>query len=110
MLIDDVEYTYLLLEENFETLYRHCLTKEQKKRLSDMRSSARYACWKAAKQVGPDGRAVDSSDSSVSHDLKKTNMQLATILQNLGDIGPFLIVAAEAVRLASALVPAPLDV
>ena len=107
MLIDDVEYTYLLLEENFEKLYRHCLTKEQKKRLSDMRSAARYASWKAAKQVSPDGRAVDSS---VSRDLKVTNMQLAAILQNLGDIGPFLSVAAEAVRLGAVLVPAPADI
>jgi len=107
MLIDDVEYTYLLLEENFETLYQRCLTSEQKRRLSDMRSAARYACWKVAKQVRPDERAVDSS---VCHDLKMTNRQLATVLQNLGDIGPFLILAAEAVRLAAALVPAPADV
>jgi hypothetical protein len=107
MLIDDVEYTYLLLEENFETLYRHCLTKEQKKRLSDMRSAARYACWKAAKQGRADERVVDSS---LSRDLKMTNMQLAAILQNLSDIGPFLIVAAEAVRLGAALAPVPVDI
>ena len=107
MLIDDVEYTYLLLEENFETLYRHCLTKEQKKRLADMRSAARYACWKAARLVRPEGRTVDST---VCRDLKMTNMQLAAILQNLGDIGPFLTVAAEAVRLAAVLVPAPADI
>jgi hypothetical protein len=103
MVIDasDVEYTHLLLEENFNTLYQRCLTPDQKKHLCDLYSAARYASWKVARQR--------PADSSVSGDLKMTNMQLATILQNSGDIGEFLILAAEAVRLAAALVPTPAD-
>jgi len=102
----EVEYTYLLLEENFGTLYQSCLTADQKKQLSDLYSAARYACWKAVEQARRDERAVDSI---VSRDLKMTNLQLATTLQNLGDIGACLTLAAEAVRLASAVAPAPVD-
>ena len=102
----EVEYTYLLLEENFSTLYQRCLTADQKKQLCDQYSAARYACWKAVEQARRDEGGVDSS---VSRDLKMTNLQLATTLQNLGDIGACLTLAAEAVRLASAVAPAPVD-
>jgi hypothetical protein len=102
----EVEYTYLLLEENFGTLYQCCLSVDQKKHLCDLYSAARYACWKAVEQARRDERAVDSI---VSRDLKMTNLQLATILQNLGDIGACLTLAAEAVRLASSVAPAPID-
>jgi len=101
----EVEYTYLLLEENFGTLYQSCLTADQKKQLSDLYSAARYACWKAVEQA----RRDEGGDSIVSRDLKMTNLQLATTLQNLGDIGACLTLAAEAVRLASAVAPAPVD-
>lgn len=100
----EVEYTFLLLEENFGSLYQSCATSDQKKHLCDLYSTARYAYWKAEEQAYRDERAVDSS---VFHDLKMTNLQFATILQNLTDIGACLSVAAEAVRLAAALVPAP---
>jgi len=102
----DVEYTYLLLEENFNALYHRCVSQDQKKRLCDLYSAARYACWKAAEQMRRDGRIANSI---VSLDLKMANTQLAAILQNLGDAGAFLSAAAEAVRLATALVPAPVD-
>ena len=102
----EVEYTYLLLEENFSTLYQRCLTADQKKQLCDQYSAARYACWKAVEQARRDEGGVDSS---VSRDLKMTNLQLATTLQSLGDIGACLTLAAEAVRLASAVAPAPVD-
>jgi hypothetical protein len=108
MLIDasEVEYTYLLLEENFGALYQCCVTPDQKKCLCDLFSAARYACWKVMQQMHRDGRVADSI---VSRDLKLANSQLAAILQNLGDAGAFLSAAAEAVRLATALVPAPVD-
>jgi len=102
----EVEYTYLLLEENFGTLYQRCLTANQKKQLCDLLSAARYARWKAVEQARRDERAVDSI---VSRDLKMTNQQFATTLQNLGDIGACLTLAAEAVRLASSVAPVPVD-
>ena len=104
--VSEVEYTYLLLEENFGALYQSCLTADQKKHLSDLYSAARYACWKAVEQARRD---QGGADSIVSHDLKMTNLRLAPILQNLGDIGACLTLAAEAVRLASAVAPAPVD-
>ncbi len=103
---DQIEDTFLLLEENFDTLYEHCSTSEQKKHLCDMYSAARYACWKVTKQARPDGRSVDSN---ASQDLKMANMQLAARLQNPGDIDASLSLAAEAVLLASSLAPAPAD-
>jgi len=101
---DEIEDTVLLLEENFYALYQHCSTSEQKKHLCDTYSAARYACWKVAKQAPPDGWSVDSK---ASQDLKMTNMQLAAVLQNPGDIGASLSLAAEAVRLATSLATDP---
>jgi len=103
---DEIEDTFLLLEESFDTLYQHCSTSEQKKHLCDMYSGARYACWKVARQARPDERPVDPS---VSQDLKVANMQLAAILQNLDDVGAFLSLAAEAVRLSALLAPPSAD-
>ena len=103
---DAIEDTVLLLEENFDTLYQHCSTSEQKKHLSDTHSAARYACWKVAKPARPDERSVDSR---AFQDLKMANMQLGTMLQNLDDIGAFLSLAAEAVRMAALLAPPSAD-
>jgi len=103
---DEIEDTFLLLEESFDTLYQHCSTSEQKKHLCDMYSGARYACWKVARQARPDEGPVDSS---VSQDLKIANMQLAAILQKLDDVGAFLSLAAEAVRLSALLAPPSAD-
>jgi hypothetical protein len=103
---DEVERTYLLLEENFEVLYQHCLTFEQKKLLSDTHSAARYALWKVGESVGPDERGVGAT---VPQDLKMANMQLSTRLRNLDDINAFLRLAAEAVRLAGSLAPPSAD-
>ena len=101
---DEIEDTFLLLEENFYTLYQRCSTSEQKKHLCDTYSAARYACWKVVKQAAPDGRSVDSN---ASRDLKRTNVQLAATLQKLGDVGASLSLAAEAVRLATSLTTDP---
>jgi len=99
---DEVEHTYLLLNENFDILYRHCSTSEQKKLLSDTHSVTRYTSWKVGQQLRPD----ESSPSTIaSRDLKKANGQLTAMLTNLGDIGAFLRLAAEAVRLAASLSP-----
>jgi len=103
---DEVEHTYLLLEENFDTLYQYCLTSEQKKQLSDTHSAARYALWKVGQQVRPDG---SGAGSAASQDLKIANMQLNTRLKNLEDIGAFLSLAEEAVRLATSLAPPSAD-
>jgi hypothetical protein len=99
---DEIEDTFLLLEENFDTVYQRCSTSEQKKHLSDTYSAARYACWKVVKQARPDEQSVDSS---AFQDLKMANVQLAAMLQNLGDMGAFLSLAGEAVRLAALLAP-----
>ncbi len=101
---DEIEDTFLLLEENFYTLYQRCSTSEQKKHLCDTYSAARYACWKVVKQERPDMLRVDSN---ASRDLKMTNMQLAAMLQKPGDIGASLSLAAEAVRLATSLATDP---
>jgi hypothetical protein len=101
---DEIEDTFLLLEENFYTLYQRCSTSEQKKHLCDTYSAARYACWKVAEQARPD---VWSVDSNASQDLKMANMQLAAMLQIPGDIGASLSLAAEAVRLATSLTTGP---
>jgi hypothetical protein len=94
------------LHENFDTLYQHCSTSEQKRQLSDMHSATRYARWK----VGQPRRPGESRVSAIpSQDLKMANMQLTALLQNLGDIGGFLSLAAEAVRLAASLSPPSAD-
>ena len=103
---DAIEDTFLLLEDNFNTLYLHCSTTEQKKHLSDTYSAARYACWKVGRPVCPDERDVDTR---VSRDLRMANVQLGAMLPRLGDIDAFLSLAAEAARLATSLVPAPAD-
>jgi hypothetical protein len=94
------------LEENFNTLYQHCSTSEQKKQLSDTHSAARYAWWKVRRQARPGESSVDSR---ASHDLKMVNLQLAAVLKDLDDIGAFLSLAAEAVRLAESLAPPSAD-
>src|SRR2546426_5080545 len=99
---DGIEDTCLLLEENFRTLYQHCSTPEQKRQLSETHSAARYAWWKVGKQARPGESSVDSR---ASQDLKMVNVQLAAVLKDLGDIGAFLSLAAEAVRLAELLAP-----
>jgi hypothetical protein len=103
---DEIENTYLTLEENFATLYQHCLTSEQKKQLSDTHSAARYALWKVAQQARPD---ESSGGTTASQDLKVANMQLNTMLKNLVDMDAFLSLAAEAVRLAASLAPPSAD-
>jgi len=104
---DEIENTYLTLEENFDTLYQHCLTSEQKKQLSDTHSAARYALWKVGQPVQhPDESSVGTT---ASQELKIANMQLTTMLKNLGDVGAFLSLAAEAVRLAALLAPPSAD-
>lgn len=103
---DEIEDTFLLLEENFYALYQRCSTSEQKRHLCDTYSAARYACWKVAKEARPDRRSVDSN---ASQDLKLANMQFAAMLQNPGDIGASLSLAAEAVRLATSLAPPSAD-
>ena len=103
---DEVEHTYLLLDENFDTLYQRCSTSEQKKQLSDTHSATRYTLWK----VGQQGRPTESSVGTIaSQDLKMANMLLTAMLKNLGDIGAVLSVAAEAVRLAALLAPRSTD-
>jgi hypothetical protein len=103
---DEVEHTYLLLDENFDTLYEHCSTTEQKKQLSDTHSATRYTLWK----VGQQGRRDESGVGTIaSQDLKMANRLLTAMLQNLGDIGAVLSVAAEAVRLAASLTPPSAD-
>jgi hypothetical protein len=93
------------LDENFDTLYRHCSTPEQKKQLSDTHSATRYTRWKVGQQLRPD----ESSASTIaSRDLNTANRQLTAMLNNLVDIGAFLSLAAEAVRLAASLsLPSP---
>src|SRR5882762_10716196 len=88
---EEIEDTFLLLEENFYTLYQRCSTSEQKKHLCDTYSAARYACWKVVKQARPDMLRVDSN---ASRHLKMTNVQLAAMLQKPGDIGASLSLAA----------------
>jgi len=103
---DEIEDTFLLLEENFDTLYQRCSTSEQKRHLCDTYSAARYACWKVARPARPYERSVDSR---AFQDLKMANMQLGAMLQNLDDIGAFLSLAAGAVRLATSLAPPSAD-
>ena len=97
---DEIERTYLTLEENFATLYQRCSTSEQKKELSDTHSAARYAFWKAGEQARPPER---SAGATAYQDLQMANLRLNTMLKNRGDVGAFLGLAAEAVRLASSL-------
>lgn len=99
---DEVEHTYLLFDENFNMLYQHCSTSEQKKQLSDTHSATRYASWKVGQQLLPDESSVRTV---ASQDLKMANRQLTAMLKNPGDIGAFLKLAAEAVRLAASLSP-----
>jgi hypothetical protein len=97
---DEVERTYLLLYENFDTLYQHCSTSEQKRQLSDTHSAIRYTRWKVGQQLRPD---ENSSTTVACKDLKMANMQLTAMLKSLGDIGTFLSLAAEAARVAASL-------
>lgn len=97
---DEVERTYLLLDENFDTLYQHCSTFDQKRQLSDTHSAIRYTRWKVGQPLRPDER---SSPAVPCQDLKTANMQLTAMLKNLGDIGAFLSLAAEAARVAASL-------
>jgi hypothetical protein len=97
---DEVEHTYLLLDENFDTLYRRCSTSEQKKQLSDTRSVTRYTRWKVGQQLRPD---ESRARRIASRDLKMANVQLTAMLTNPGDIDAFLSLATEAVRLAASL-------
>jgi hypothetical protein len=103
---DEVEHTYLLLDENFDTLYQHCVTPEQKKQLSDTHSATRYTLWKVGQQGRPDESSVGTL---ASQDLKMANTLLTAMLKNLGDVGAVLSVAAEAVRLAALLAPRSAD-
>jgi hypothetical protein len=97
---DEIEDTFLLLQENFHTLYQRCSTSEQKRHLCDTYSAARYACWKVVEQAHPDVLRVDSNAAQA---LKMANVQFAAVLQNPGDVGASLSLAAEAVRLATSL-------
>lgn len=103
---DEIEHTYLLLDENFDTLYLHCSTSKQKKQLSDTYSATRYTLWKVGQEVHRDESSVGTT---ASQDLKMANMLLTAMLKNLGDIGAVLSVAAEAVRLAASLTPHSAD-
>lgn len=103
---DEVEHTYLLLDENFKTLYLRCSTPEQKKQLRDTHSATRYTRWK----VGQPRRPGESNLSAIpSQDLKVVNVQLTAMLKNLDDIDAFLNLAAEAVLLAASLSPPSAD-
>jgi hypothetical protein len=60
--------------------------------------------------VGRQGRPDESSIGATAYqDLKTANMQLKTKLKKLDDIGAFLSLADEAVRMAASLAPPSAD-
>lgn len=93
----EVEVTCRSLEEHYKTLYEKCVSPEQKTQLRNTYSAARYAFWKFD-ETEP---AVKSDHAkSTYNDLKITNSRITAMLKKVDDIAEFLILAAEAVRLA----------
>jgi hypothetical protein len=93
----EIEVTCRSLEEHLAMLHEKCVTADQKMRLRNTYSAARYALWKV------DGRepAVGGDlPESTHNDLKVTNTRMRAMLKNVDDIDAFLNLAAEAVRLA----------
>jgi len=103
---DAIEATFLLLEDNFDTLYQRCSTSEQKRHLIGTYSATRYACWKMGKQERVD---EGKPDSEAARDLKIINARLVAMLPGVDDVDAFLGLAAQATRLAALLVPPSTD-
>ena len=102
----EIEMTCRSLEEHFEMLYEKCVTADQKAQLRNTYSAARYAFWKFdERESAVEGDLAEST----YNDLRVTNTRIKAMLKNVDDIAVFLVLAAEAVRLAEFLVAVEVD-
>ncbi len=96
-----VEMTYVLLEENFDTLYENCESQNDRVLLRNLHASARDAYWRAVASALKDGNQVVHE---IFLDLNAANQQIKDLLANLQDVGALLSLARQAVRLAGSLI------
>lgn len=96
-----IETNYRQLDDGFDTAYAQCTTAAQKKQLRETLSAAEDAYWAAVADALADN---NSFVLKIRDDLEQKNREVKGHLRNLQDITVFLRAAAEATRLAAALV------
>lgn len=96
-----IETNYRQLDDGFDTAYVQCATAEQKKQLRETLSAAEDAYWAAVADALADNNGFVLK---IRDDLEAKNREVKGHLRNLKDITAFLRAAAEATRLAAALV------
>lgn len=97
----EVETTYFLLEEHFDTIYEHCSDMPDRLQLRNLHAAARDAYWRGVASSLEDGNQVVRE---IYADLAATNQQIKTLIANLQNAGALLSLVKQAVRLAGSLV------
>jgi len=97
----EVETTYAILEENFDTLYERCESAAERQLLRNLHAAARDAYWRGVSAVLQDGNQVVRE---IYTDLNSANQQIKDMLANLQDVSALLGLMRQAVRLAGSLI------
>lgn len=97
----EVETTYFLLEEHFDTIYEHCTEAVDRQLLRNLHAAARDAYWRGVASSLEDGNQVVRD---IYGDLVTTNQQIKNLIAGLQNVGAVLSLVKQAVRLAGSLV------
>jgi hypothetical protein len=97
----EVEQTYALLEENFDSLYEQAESQGDRQLLRNLHAAARDVYWRGVASALQDGNQVASE---IYVDLTAANQEIKALLSDLKNVGALLSLVKQAVRLASSLV------
>lgn len=97
----EVEATYFLLEENFDTIYERCTETSERQLLRNLHAAARDAYWRGVASSLEDGNQVVRD---IYADLSAANQQIRDLISSLQNVAALLSLVKQAVRLAGSLV------
>ena len=96
--LEEVESSYLIIDESFDEIYAKCANDEERTALSDLRTAAKVALWETvSSQLQLNSAELDNS----LKELQLTNIELKTSLNDLKSITTIINVMEESVRLAA---------
>lgn len=96
--LEEVESTYIIIDESFDAIYAKCASNEERASLSDLRLAAKVALWETVSSQ----LQLNSSDlESIFNELQFTNIKLKKSLDELKSVATIINVMEESVRLAA---------
>jgi hypothetical protein len=96
--LEEVESTYIIIDESFDDIYAKCANNKERASLSDLRLAAKVALWETVSSQ----LQLNSSDLESSlKELQLTNIELKKSLDDLKSVATIINVMEESVRLAA---------